>query len=518
MELLRVLTSILPVLGPLVLLVIFRMSAKKGMTISMVIMMILAVFIWQVSFDVIFASVFIGIHKSLTIILILLGALTLVNTLKNTKAIMRINEGFETISKDKRILAVIVAFLFGALIEGASGFGTPAAITGPLLVGIGFDPFIAVVLALVADSTPVSFGAVGTPLAVGISDLGVDLNVIATNVTFIDLFSGVFIPLMVVVMYVLMNKDYNNKKLKSIIEILPWTLFVGITYVLIAFGTATFIGYEFVSIISPIVTLVIVTISTKYGFLVPKVEEVKNEVKSEMSLFKAWSPYLVVVVLLLITRVIEPLKTFLLSIDFLSLNNLFGTDLSSSFAIFYSPGAVLIVASVFASIYQKRGLNEFKRAIIDTKKVIVGASLALVPTLIMVTIYTNSQYNGLDLESMPTYIANNLGSIFGGLWSVMSPFLGMLGSFVSGSATVSNLTFGNVQYSIANQVNLDTDIIMAEQVIGAAIGNMICVHNVVAASSVVGLENKEGLIIKKTIIPALIYASLVAIISFIILF
>ena len=306
--------------------------------------------------------------------------------------------------------------------------------------------------------------------------------------------------------------------MKSIIEILPWTLFVGVIYVLTAYGTASFIGFEFVSIITPIITLLVVTISTKYGFLVPKdLEETENE-KTEMSLFKAWSPYLVVVVLLLLTRIVEPLKELLLSIDFLSLSNVLGTSISSSFAIFYSPGAVLILASVFASIYQKKGLKEFKNAIRDTKKVIIGASLALIPTLIMVTIYTNSQFNGLDLESMPTYFANNLGSIFGGMWSVMSPFLGMLGSFVSGSATVSNLTFGNVQYSIANTVNLDTNIIMAEQVIGAAIGNMICVHNVVAASSVVGLENQEGIIIKKTIIPALIYATLVAIISFIILF
>ena len=518
MELLRILTSILPVLGPLVLLVVFRMSAKKGMTISMILMMMLALVIWQVSFDVIFASIFVGIHKSLTIILILLGALTLVNTLKNTKAIKRINQGFETISKDKRILAVIIAFLFGALIEGASGFGTPAAITGPLLVGMGFDPLTAVVLALVADSTPVSFGAVGTPLAVGLGDMSLDLNLIASNVTFIDLFSGIFIPLIVVTMFVVMNKEYKDKKMKSIIEILPWTLFVGVIYVLTAYGTASFIGFEFVSIITPIVTLLVVTISTKYGFLVPKDLEETEKEKTEMSLFKAWSPYLVVVVLLLLTRVVEPLKELLLSIDFLSLNNVLGTSISSSFAIFYSPGAVLILASVFASIYQKKGLKEFKNAIRDTKKVIIGASLALIPTLIMVTIYTNSQFNGLELESMPTYFANNLGSIFGGMWSVMSPFLGMLGSFVSGSATVSNLTFGNVQYSIANTVNLDTNIIMAEQVIGAAIGNMICVHNVVAASSVVGLENQEGVIIKKTIIPALIYATLVAIISFIMLF
>ena len=518
MEILQILVSILPVLGPLVFLVLFKMSAKKGMTISMILMMILAIVVWQVSFSVIFASVFIGIHKSLTIILILLGALTLVNTLKNTKAIKRINQGFETISKDKRILAVIIAFLFGALIEGASGFGTPAAITGPLLVGMGFNPLTAVIVALVADSTPVSFGAVGTPLAVGLGDLGLNLNEIAVNITFIDLFSGVFIPTIVVIMFVLLNKEYKNNKMKRIIEIIPWTIFVGLVYVVIAYLTALFIGFEFVSIITPIFTLIIITISTRYGFLVPNKEKTQEIEKPEMSLFKAWSPYLVVVLLLLLTRVIDPLKNFLLSIDFLSLNNVFNTSLSSQFAILYSPGAILLVASVFASLYQKSGLKDVKDAILDTRKVILGALLALIPTLIMVTIYTNSQYNGLNLESMPTYFANNLGSIFGDMWPIMSPFLGMVGSFVSGSSTVSNLTFGKVQYSIANSVNINMNVVMAEQVIGSAVGNMICVHNVVAAASVVGLENQEGIIIKKTIVPALIYTLLVAIVSFIILF
>lgn len=517
MEILQIITSVLPVLGPLVFLVLFRMSAKKGMTISMILMLILAIVVWQVSFDVIFASVAVGIHKSITIILILLGALTLVNTLKNTKAILRINQGFEMISKDKRILGVMVAFLFGALIEGASGFGTPAAITGPLLVGIGFDPIIAVVMALVADSTPVSFGAVGTPLAVGLEGVFSNLNTIANYVTLIDLFSGIFIPTIVVIILVLMSKDYAGNRRKSILEILPWTLFVGFTYVVIAFAVSRLVGFEFVSIITPIITLLIVTISAKKGFLVPKVEVSEVNINSDLSLLKAWSPYLVVVILLLLTRVFIPLKSFLIGIDFLSINQAFGTNLTSSFPILYSPGTVLLIASVFASLYQTKQLDSFFQAVKDTKKVIVGASLALIPTLIMVTIYTSSQYNNLGLESMPSYIANSLGSIFGDTWPIASPFLGMLGSFVSGSATVSNLTFGNVQASIATQVGANQGVILAEQVMGAAIGNMICVHNVVAASSVVGLENQEGMIIKKTIIPALIYAILVAIIGLIIL-
>ena len=117
------------------------------------------------------------------------------------------------------------------------------------------------------------------------------------------------------------------------------------------------------------------------------------------------------------------------------------------------------------------------------------------------------------LVSMPEYIAAGMSNVFGEFWSFGSTYLGMIGSFISGSATVSNLTFAPIQVEIAETVGLSTTFILASQVLGAAIGNMICVHNVVAASYVVGLENQEGSIIKKTIITAMIYATIVTIVT-----
>lgn len=512
MEILQLFTSIIPILAPFVFLVLFRMSAKKGMTISMVLMILFGFFVWQVTTRVIGASVIIGFHKAITILLILLGALALVNTLKHTKAIQAINQGFLSISSDKRVLSVIIVFLFGALIEGASGFGTPAAITGPLLVGIGFSPLTAAVLALVGDSVPVSFGAVGTPLNVGLAAVDVSLGEVANMVTWIDLFSGIFIPTIVMALYVVLSKEYPKQKMKAILERLPWTLFVGLVYTLSAFMSSRIFGFEFVSIIAPIVTLVIVTLSAKFSFLIKK-EEIQVKQK-EMSLLSAWSPYLIVVVLLLLTRTIAPIKSFLLSIDFLSITNVFNSSLSSAFEIFYSPGTILLLAALLASLLQTKSTKAFTRSVLETKEVIVGAALALIPTLIMVTIFTSSQFNTMDLPSMPSFIAIKLSSVFGSSWPLISPFLGMLGSFVSGSATVSNLTFASIQADVATSVGLPVLTILSMQVLGSAIGNMICVHNVVAASAVVKLKNQEGKIIKLTLVPALIYGVLVAIVGY----
>src|SRR5699024_9549086 len=130
------------------ILVVFKMPAKTGMFYSAIIVIILAFFVWDMNVLTISASMLEGIHKALTILLILFGAIVLLNTLQNTGAVDRINQGFRNISADMRVQIVIVAFLFGAIIEGAAGFGTPAAVTGPLMMALGFNPMAAATIAL----------------------------------------------------------------------------------------------------------------------------------------------------------------------------------------------------------------------------------------------------------------------------------------------------------------------------------------------------------------------------------
>jgi lactate permease len=512
MDVINIIVSLIPILGPLVFLVILRKSAKVGMSLSMILIIVFGLLVWKIDLNVIFASVGIGVHKAITIMYILFGAITLVNTLKNTKAIKRINNGFLAVSTDKRVLVILIAFLFGGLIEGASGFGTPATITGPLMVAIGINPFVAAVIALVSDSVPVSFGAVGTPITVGLNTVA---NDIPNLITQIDLFAGVFIPLIVVSLYVFISGEYKENKIKRILEFVPFTLVIGILYTLTAYGVTRIIGYEFTSIITPIIIMLITIVLARKNILLPKRKDEVAKTENEMSLLKAWSPYVIVVSLLLITRT-EFVKEILLSVDFLNITNILNTGMKSGFEILYSPGTVLIIAAIFASFYQGRNFKAFKKSIYDSKSVLINASLALIPTLIMVTIFINSNQNGGDGVGMTTFLALKLSDLFGEYWLIGSPILGAIGSFVSGSATVSTLTFGNVQSIVATELGLNTNLVLATQVLGAAIGNMICVHNVVAAGSVVGLDKEEGNIIRITIIPAIIYLLLVITVALII--
>jgi lactate permease len=149
-----------------------------------------------------------------------------------------------------------------------------------------------------------------------------------------------------------------------------------------------------------------------------------------------------------------------------------------------------------------------KSASLASLNTVKKAAFALVPTLALVQIFSNSGMNVSDLESMPVHLATVLGERLHGIWYLLAPFVGELGSFVTGSATVSTLTFSPVQYQIANQYGLNSELVLALQVIGGAAGNMICVHNVVSVSTVVDTEGQEGRIIQKTVLPAILYGLL----------
>jgi len=307
-------------------------------------------------------------------------------------------------------------------------------------------------------------------------------------------------------------------------SVLPWALVIGLVYSSIALVSAWLIGYEFIAILAPLGTLIVAIVSIRYHWLLPastretpwQVATVTSEstqaapVNSQMSLLKAWFPYLLVVILLLASRVWQPLKTALTTTLNLSWSHILGfQSINSDWELLYSPGTILALAAIIGLLVQVKTL----RPLAPTAKKVVssmgGTALALIVTLIMVQVFTNSGLNTAKLPSMPMYIAKFVAKYLAGIWIIIAPFLGELGSFVTGSTTVSTLTFAQIQADIAANARLNEPVVLAAQLIGAAAGNMICVHNIVAVSSVVGLNGQEGAILRQTILPALGYAALI---------
>ncbi|WP_226035093.1 L-lactate permease [Aquibacillus saliphilus] len=546
MTFIEFITALTPILSVFIFLVVLRMPATKAMPISLVVTALLAFFVWKIPIIQIAAASIEGIIIAISILWIVFGAILLLNTLTKSGALDSIRNGFSGISTDRRVQLIIIAWLFGSFIEGAAGFGTPAAIGAPLLVALGFPPLAAVSLALIADSSAVSFGAVGTPMIVGVKqglnegstladvvrtglgDQSINdfIQEVASTAVFIDLFIGTFIPVILVCM--LTRFFGENRSWKEGFEVFPFAVFAGLSFTIPAFVVATFLGPEFPSIIGGLVGLVIVVPAAKRGFLLPKeawdfkqVEketvEPKLNLEKVMPLWKAWLPYLLVAALLVLTRLeILPLKERLQAVK-VGWGSILGTEISTYFEPLYLPGSIFVVVILITIFIHNMSVSNVKESFTKSSKTMVGSVIALGTAVPMVRIFINSGLNDSGLLSMPMELATYVSQVVGTNWPLVAPLIGSLGSFISGSATFSNMMFSLFQFSISDQIGVNPRTILALQVLGSNAGNMICVLNVVAAASVVDLVGKEGTIIRMTLVPMIFYASLAGIIGFLLL-
>jgi lactate permease len=529
-----------PILLAAILLVGFRMPAKRAMPFAFIVAVIIAFMGWDISLKHILASIIQGTFITFDILYIIFGAIVMLSLLKHSRGIAAIREGFTSITPDRRIQVVIIAWLFGSFLEGAAGFGTPAAIVAPLLVGLGFPAFAAVVLGMMVQSTAVTFGAVGTPILVGVSG-GIqssefNLELAASNISFAEYIqmvtsqavmlhaiAGVLIPTLMVVM---MTRFFGkNKSWKEGLQVLPFTLFGGLCFVIPYVLTGVFLGPEFPSLLGALVGIPIVVFAAKKGFLMPKTiwdfdkEEnwpsqwfgtlkVKLEVQQEkkkITLFKAWLPYLILAFLLVLSRLTQlPFKGWLTGIK-INWNEILGTSISASSTPLYLPGTILLLAGLCTIFLHKMKLKEVKSAFSESARMIVGAGFVLIFTIPMVRIYINSGVNPTDMASMPIAMAEWVAGSVGNVYPFFAPAIGALGAFIAGSNTVSNLMFTLFQFGVATKLEMPTVIIVSLQAVGAAAGNMIAIHNIVAASATVGFLGKEGMVLKKTIAPTIYY-------------
>jgi lactate permease len=531
--------AFLPILLTIVLMTALNWPAKRALPISWAVAVVIALTMWQMDFQHVFGYSLFGFLKAIDVLIIIFGAILILNTMKISGAMATINNGFMGITQDRRIQAIIIGFMFGAFIEGAAGFGTPAAIAAPLLVGLGFPPLAAALVALIFNSVPVSYGAVGTPVAGAMGTLttnlaqsGVDSNAFLmafTQWTAVPhAIIGCFIPLLGIAF---LTKFFGKEKsIKPALEAAPFALFAGLAFVIPYLITAFLLGPEFPSLVGALIGLAIVLMAAKNGFLMPKTtwdfprkEEWPEDWRSKadtgdtgeakMSLALAWAPYVLIGLILVVTRVPSlGLKGFLSGLT-ITLPNVMGIEgLNYSLQYAYLPGTVpfILVALITAVLHSMSG-KQVKDAWVSTAKQITGAAIALFAGVALVQLMLNSGVNQGGLDSMMTAMAKAAAGLAGNAFPFFAPFIGVLGSFISGSNTVSNILFASFQFETATILGMPQVLIVALQNIGGAVGNMVCVNNVVAVCATVGCVGVEGQIIKKNFIPCVIYGLGVAI-------
>ena len=542
--------AFLPILVALVLMVGFRWPATRAMPLAWLVAALSALLVWNMDVGVVLASTLQGFLSAITVLLIVFGALLILYTLTESGGMETINNGFHGITKDRRIQTIIIAFLFGAFLEGAAGFGTPAAIGAPLLLSLGFPPLAAVIVAVVLNSVPVTFGAVGTPIWFGLKNLdskvqeaiassGQDLGfasvdgfymVIGKWAAVLNGIMAFILPLFVVCF--LTRFFGQNRSWREGLPAWKFSLMASLIFAVPYVASAFLIGEEFPALLGGLIGTGGVVWLARHKMFLPEKEwdfgpqsewedywtgEIstakKIEFTSRMSQFKAWLPYVLIGLLLVVTRVkFLPFGDWVKAVE-LTIPNILGQEgISWSLRPFYNPGIVpFVLVAVLTMFIHSMNPSKVKQAWITSFKRIKNPTIALLFAVALVQIFKNSSMNPAEYASMPLAMAQSVAEVAGSSWPFFAAFIGALGSFITGSNTVSDLLFAGFQYGIADTLEIPRQIIVSLQAVGGAMGNMVCIHNIVAASATVGLVGMEGIILKRNVIPMLLYGVVVGI-------
>jgi len=541
----QALLSLLPIAVVALLLVILRWPASRAMPVSYLTAAALALGVWKVPLAKVAAATVKGLLVAGSLLFIIFGAILLLNTLQESGALRTIRHGLTGVTSDRRIQVIIIAWLFGAFIEGAAGFGTPAAVAVPLLVGLGFPGMAAVTAGMIIQSTPVSFGAVGTPILVGVNtglsgDAAVRafaeahgfaqwtdfLAMIGLKVAALHAIAGILVPLLVVTF--MTGFFGKNRSFAEGARVWPFAVFASLAMTIPYLTAAWLLGPEFPSLLGSLVGLTVVVTAARRGFLVPPPEEAWEfgpretwpaewtgtidprdpDGPERVGALRAWLPYLMVAALLVLTRLrFLPFGDWLRAWS-VGFTDLFGSGVSATFEPLFLPGTIFLVVSLLTFSLHRIAGPDYARAWRSSLGATGRASVALVFTVPMVQVFINSGAGAAGFDSMPIALADGVAALAGSAWPLFAPFIGGLGAFVAGSNTVSNMMFSLFQFGVGERIGVEPTWVVALQAVGGAAGNMICVHNVVAASAVVGLVGKEGAVIRLTLIPFVYYALL----------
>jgi lactate permease len=549
--------AFLPILLALVLMVGLRWPATRAMPAAWLLAALIGVIVWSLPAGYVAALSLQGVTTAIGILIIVFGAILILMTLQQSGAMETIQSGMQDISPDMRVQAIIIGYLFSAFVEGAAGFGTPAALAAPLLLALGFPPLAAAIICLCFNSFPVTFGAVGTPIILGLDFLqelvqeAVASGVAGVNFTDLDSFgmlvgqwaSLLHLPMIFILpifMLGFITRIFGpNRSWKDGFGAWKFSIFAAVAFSVPYLFFAWFVGPEFPALIGGLIGLGLVVLGAKKGIALPKdvftfgslqdwepewtgsvSAREGHQFQARMSQFQAWLPYLLIGLILVLTRIPElGLKSLLASVTITWSNILGYEQVSGDIAILYLPGTIPFMLVAILTIWlHKMGPSQVKEAWTAAIKRMKNPAIALFFAVALVSIFRGSGVDQAALNpnqypSMPLTLAEAIAGIAGQTWPMFAGYIGGLGGFITGSNTVSNLLFAEFQWGMASQLDLPRQLIVAAQAVGGGFGNMVCIHNIVAVCAVVGLSGMEGTILRKTVWPFLLYGLVVGILA-----
>ncbi len=487
MEFLKFMMAVMPIVVVLVGIMVFKKSAKVVAPLGMLCAIILAMTFFNVnglSFAENVATIdsllWKGIKEGFKIVAMIFGAFTILNTLKQTGAIDDVKTTVAKFSGvDRRVQLIVVGMMVPIFLEGAAGAGAPAAIASPFLVALGFDPIVAVAIALLGDATPCSWGGAGlTTISGGAYLVEEGISTVALNsamVGRIHMFGVLIIPFIMVAM------AFGKKGFKGII---PYLTFAGLSTCVTMFVFSNYIGPEVTSMGTGVVAMLLTVLYVKF-VPIKTPEEYRFEVGEHHYTyhpFKAVSSYAYMLVLIPAVRYGVPAFV----------ENGFG--ILCTFGYISWVDGVIIICAILGALTLNVTLNDLKEIMVKTMKSVAPVMITIGSLLVMAYIMQSST------TGMMSTIANDIASLAGTFYPAAAVFIGALGSFVTGTGLGSNVMFASLHTEAATTLAMNPITVFAGQNAGASLGNLICPNNTVAACATVDKIGSESEVMKKTLV------------------
>ena len=522
MILINFILAMLPIVWLVISLSKLKMSSCKACGIALLITAILAGFYWKLPPLHISSAMFEGAAYALwPICLIIVAALFTYNLTIKTGAMEMIRGMLIGISDDKRILMLIIGWGFGNFMEGMAGFGTAVAIPASILAGIGLNPINAVTVCLVANTTPTAFGSAGVPTATLASITGLDLQQLAANAALIQAVHTFLSPFLAVVIC-----GGGIKALKGVWHI---TLIASLSFVVPYLLFAQLLGPELPTIVGSICSMLCVILAANFG------KRKRNEafdtvkIESEYSVktaakwttvpapaahigfaegLRAWTPFMLTFVLLLLTsKLCFPVHNAIkeLKHSFMIYTGEGGKPLT--FSWINTPGVMIFIAAICGGLIQKASLFEMADVLGFTLKKYWRTFVTICSVLATAKVMI---YSGMISD-----IARSAVVATGPVYPFVAPLIGVLGAFITGSGTSTNVLFGNLQLETALSLNLNPYWITAANVMGAGIGKMVCPQNIAIGAGAIGITGSDSKILAAVFKYFVMYALLAGVICFV---
>ena len=511
----------IPIIVIFYLLAIRRTPGQIAGALAAASAVLVAIFVYKMPAGIAITATAMGaLYGVFPIFWIVLTAIFIYNMTVETGQFEIVKDSIATITDDRRLQALLIAFGFGAFLEGAAGFGTPVAISAGMLVGLGFNPLYAAGLCLIANTAPVAFGGIGIPIIVAGQVTGLDTMKISAMVGRQLPFLSIIIPIWLVVLM---------SGWKAAKEVLPACLVAGISFASVQWFSSNFIGPELPDILSSLACIISLTIFLKYWK--PKsIWRFANEPAPTLvanraaltfgKVMKAWSPFIILTVMVILWG----LKPVVAALDAVTLKFLVpGLDkvvmqvapiakVPTAMAALYklnwlsAAGTALFIAAIITALVLGVGPGRFISIFTKTLKQLTKP-LITIPCVLGLAYIMN--YSGMS-STLGLFLAGT-GSFF----PFFSPFLGWLGVFLTGSDTSANALFGNLQAVTGTQVGVDPILTVAANSSGGVCGKMISPQSIAVATAATGLVGKEGDLFGFTVKHSLVLAVIVGIMTYV---